>query len=64
MLEMLHFQAPFMQKGKKELLQDVGKLLSESFHFSCGHRAGFSIGKIDDAVFRVCFFYVLFVDQK
>ena len=30
-------------------------------HHACGHQASFSVRKIDDTVFSVHFFYVIFI---
>ncbi len=34
------------------------------FHHACGHQASFSVGKMDDSIFSVNFFYIIFVYQK
>ena len=42
----------------------VLKIALKSFHHACGHQASFSVGKMDDSIFSVNFFYIIFVYQK
>ena len=49
---------------RKNVIQKRETLLSESFHHAGRHQAGFSVGKIDDSIFSVYFFYVILICQK
>ncbi len=42
----------------------VLKIALKPFHHACGHQASFSVGKMDDSIFSINFFYIIFVYQK
>lgn len=54
----------FVKQCNFNVKMTVLKIALKPFHHACGHQASFSVGKMDDSIFSVNFFYIIFVYQK
>ena len=54
----------FIKQNNFNMNMTVLKIFLKPFHHACGHQASFSVGKMDDSIFSVNFFYIIFVYQK
>ena len=54
----------FVKQYNFNVKMTVLKIALKPFHHACGHQASFSIGKMDNSIFSVNFFYIIFVYQK